>query len=414
MSDHSVTVAPSGAPTSPQPELKLGALPKALLRSAAYFTPPRFIHRRRMHRSAGIPRPGASALAAVSVLADEVVLAGFKITRNPPTDEAWERIAGEVDEALELFEQRGWLDDPRSFHATPNPPSDIDARDVRRWERLGLRWEQLRWTSTWQPDPDDPGAERWMSYDRNHRGSAWLLRHEGDQPRPWVVVLHGTEQGRLLVDQRVFRAKHLHEDLGCNVVMPLLPLHASRRPRIAATTGFPTLDVLDNVHGLAQSAYDVRCLLGWVRDQQPSGVALVGLSLGGGVAALVAGLEEPLGGVAGLVPAVDFPDVFHRQTPHMMRNEAAFVRLDASSRTLHQVVSPMSFEPATPPERLHILAGLSDRLLDPCAQAGRLAAHWGTDNVRWVHQGHVTHMGSGALVETIDDAVAGCGADQRA
>ncbi len=151
MSDHSVTVAPSGAPTSPQPELKLGALPKALLRSAAYFTPPRFIHRRRMHRSAGIPRPGASALAAVSVLADEVVLAGFKITRNPPTDEAWERIAGEVDEALELFEQRvGSMIHAAS--ATPNPPSGHRcAGRAPLPRRLGLQWEQLRWTSTWRP-----------------------------------------------------------------------------------------------------------------------------------------------------------------------------------------------------------------------------------------------------------------------
>lgn len=393
--------------TSPQPGLKLTAVPRALVRSAAYFAPPGLLRRRRLHRAAGIPTPGTSPLAAASVVADEVVLAGFKITRDPPTSEAWERIATEVDEALGLFEARGWMDDPRSYHRDPEHPEDIAALRVKRWERMGLPWEQLRWTSTWEPAPEEPGARRWTDYDRNHRASAWLLRHPDSRPRPWVVLVHGTEQGRLLVDQRVFRVRHLFAELGCNVVMPLLPLHASRRPREEPSTGFPTLDVLDNVHGLAQSAHDVRALLRWVRGQDPRSVSVVGLSLGGGVAALVAGLErEPLDGVAGLVPAVDFPEVFRRQTPHSMRSETSFVQLDVASRQLHSVVSPMSFPTATPPERLHILAGLNDRLLDPRTQAGVLADHWGTRNTRWVDQGHVTHMGSGALVETIVAATA--------
>jgi hypothetical protein len=88
-----------------------------------------------------------------------------------------------------------------------------------------------------------------------------------------------------------------------------------------------------------------------------------------------------------------------------MRNEDAFVRLDAASRLLHAVVSPMSFVPATSPDRLVVLAGLNDRLLDPLAQGGRLANHWQTDNVHWVDQGHVTHMGTSTLAECLRTAV---------
>lgn len=391
--------------TQPQGGLKLGALPAAVWRTGAYFTPPHYLRRRSWHRQASLPAPAPSLGGLTAVFADELVLAGFRITRNPPTVEAWERISVEVAQALVSFEREGWLDDPASYHRAPSAPSDPTVRKVGRWEALGLRWEQLRWTSDWAPLAGQPGSDRWAGYERNHRASAWMLRHRDNQPRHWAVLIHGTEQGRLLVDQMVFRARKLHQELGCNVLMPLLPLHASRRVPEPLGTGFPTLDVMDNVHGLAQSAYDVRCALEWVSEQEPSGVSLTGLSLGGYVAALVAGLERPLGAVVGLVPAVDFPDVFRRQTPKLMRSGEAFSALHAASSRLHTVVSPLSFTPQTPSEQLFVLAGLHDRLLDPLSQAARLANHWGTDNVVWVDRGHVTHMASPELSSIIASAV---------
>jgi acetyl esterase/lipase len=163
--------------------------------------------------------------------------------------------------------------------------------------------------------------------------------------------------------------------------------------------------VLDNVHGLAQSAYDIRCLLRWIATQAALSVSVTGLSLGGGVAALVAGLEPEIGAVVGLVPAVDFPEVFRRQSPRHMRRSDEFLHLHAASKTLHEVVSPLSFRPATAPAQLHILAGIHDRLLDPLSQAARLAEHWGTTNVTWVDRGHVTHMGSGGVIATLEHAI---------
>ncbi len=406
MTDESDRPSTRVSSVRPQRSLKLLAAPEALWRSGAYFVPG-FVHRRRhRHDRAGLPRPSMSLGGVASVLADEVVLAGFKITRDPPTAQTWDRIEDEVERAVPLFEQRGWFDDPASYHQAPSIPPDLAFHPVDRWEARGLPWQQLRWTSSWTPDPEEPGAARWGGYDRNERASAWMLRHDDDRPRHWAIVLHGTEQGRLLVDQRVFRARHLFAELGVNVLMPILPLHASRRPRDPASSGFPTLDVLDDVHGLAQSAHDVRCLLAWVRDQQPAGVSVTGLSLGGGVAALVAGLEvEPLDAVVCLVPAVDLPEVFRRQTPRHMRREEAFERLGASSQRLHEVVSPLAFSPSTPSDRRFVLAGLHDRLLDPLTQAGRLAEHWGVTDVRWLDRGHVTHLGGSELGALLDSAL---------
>lgn len=391
--------------TRPQRGLKAGAVPAALWRTGAYFASPHYLRRRSSHRQASLPAPTASLGGVAGVLADELVLAGFKITRDPPTLDAWERIASEVAEALTTFESSGWLSDPESYHREPTAPRDATVKAVTRWESLGLRWEQLRWTSEWAPYPAEPGADRWARYERNRRASAWVLRHRDEGPRHWALLVHGTEQGHLLVDQLVFQARRLHFDLGCNVMMPLLPLHASRRPVAPIGTGFPTLDVMDNVHGLAQSAYDVRCALEWVAEQEPAGVSLTGLSLGGYVAALVAGLTGPLDAVVGLVPAVDFPEVFRRQTPRHMRNSAAFDELTEASGRIHSVVSPLSLAPRTPGEQLHVIAGLHDRLLDPRSQAARLVEHWGTPNVTWLERGHLTHLMSANLAGILGAAM---------
>lgn len=396
----------TGNETRTQGSLKFGAIPAAVWRSGAYFAPAHLLRRRRGHLGSGIPSPETSLGAVLSVLADELVLAGFKVTRNPPTAKAWERINSEVVEALNVFDRNGWLDDPAGYHRAPEMPSDMSTRPVRGWETLGLPWEQLRWSSGWAPRDDEPGLDRWASYERNDRASAWILRHRSDAPRHWAVLLHGTEQGRLLVDQKVFQARRLFQELGCNVVMPLLPLHATRRARDGLGTGFPTLDVLDNIHGLAQSVFDVRSALAWIATQDPLSVSVTGLSLGGNVAALVAGLEPPLGGVVGLVPAVDFPDVFRRQIPHGMRHSDTFTTMHAASSRLHQVVSPLAFTPATPSDRLYLLAGLHDRLLDPLSQAAKLAEHWATENVTWLDRGHVTHMASPQLTKVVESAIA--------
>ena len=42
--------------------------------------------------------------------------------------------------------------------------------------------------------PGEPGARRWLSYTANSREYALVLRH--DEPRPWLVCVHGAVMGR--------------------------------------------------------------------------------------------------------------------------------------------------------------------------------------------------------------------------
>ena len=73
--------------------------------------------------------------------------------------------------------------------------------------------------------------------------------------------------GRGSVDLRLFRARHLHEDLGLNVVLPVLPAARAAQDQ---GRGVPGQDLLDDVHAAAQAVWDIRRLISWIRTQDPT------------------------------------------------------------------------------------------------------------------------------------------------
>lgn len=357
-------------------------------RTIAYVSSAATERRRSRFADLGIPVLEASVGLMSHVGTDEITLAAFRLLRSSPSMESWSRIADEVGAAVVLFEERGWTEDPRSYLGDPPPLANPT---VSRLRSLGVNLELLTFPSGWEPRPSEPGADRWRSYGANRTARAHVLRH-ADGARPWVVCVHGTGMGRAETDLVVLDAQHLHRDLGCNVVMPVLALHGARRAPRESGARFPTVDVLDNVHGLAQSVWDVRRVLSWVRSQEPATIAVTGLSLGGYVAALAAGLEPPFASLIACVPAVDFPKMLRRHQPRSVRDRGDVRMIADKSEVLHRAVSPLLVTPATPVERRFILAGAADRLLDPVEQAGALWEHWQRPEVRWLATGHVSHL----------------------
>src|SRR5271167_739914 len=165
-----------------------------------------------------IARP-TIALAA-QAFRDEIVLMGLKARRPVSRPDVFERITGEVSAALEFYGDGGWLGNPKKFFGAPPPLPDVTIRKVKGRRRSLYR---MFFDSGYVPRQGEPGAQRWQSYTANNREYALLLRHP--QPRPWLVCVHGTEMGRATLDLALFRAWRLHDDLGLNVVMPVLPMH---------------------------------------------------------------------------------------------------------------------------------------------------------------------------------------------
>ena len=127
--------------------------------------------------------------------------------------------------------------------------------------------------------------------------SARVLAH--DEPgRRWIIWVHGAGQGRP-DDLFTFRAAHLHEKLGYNVILPVLPAHGTR-PTQRRLPGFDPLEnVAVTVRAIAERSG--RSSRGRIRPHRPI-ITIAGTSLGGPLAAMVAGLEPSVSSVLALVP----------------------------------------------------------------------------------------------------------------
>lgn len=351
------------------------------------------------HEPEELPIARPSIALAAHAFRDEVVLLGLKSRRPIGVPRAFERINREVLSALELYGHRGWLRKPRGFFGAPPPLSDVTVRQVKRGRRS---FQRIFFESGYTPHPGEPGRERWLRYTANNREYALLLRHP--EPRAWLVCVHGTEMGRAALDLTVFRARRLHEDLGLNVVLPVLPMHGPRARGLPKGAVFPGADVLDDVHATAQAVWDIRRLLSWIRLQEPESlIGLNSLSLGGYIASLVASLEKGLTCAILGVPVADLIELLGRHS--------GLGENDPRSRTVRlaepigRMVSPLSLTPLVPMPGRFLYAGVADQLVHPREQVIRLWEHWGRPQIVWYPGGHTGFFRSRPVQRFVQDAL---------
>ena len=315
---------------------------------------------------------------------------------QPPDAAVLERVGDEVREALLLFEKRGWLADPASYHEAPPPPEGVREKRVRRSTAIS-------WDDAYQVRPEEPGAERFAGYTANRIARATLLEHRSGD-RPWVICIHGFGMGTPAIDLRGFRAEHLYRDLGLNLAFLTLPFHGRRRAGRTALPRFPGVEVLDNVHGLAQAVWDARQLLRYIQERSTQPVSVMGLSLGGGVAALTASLEDVHSALL-LIPLVDLASLITdtaelRGMPVTLDEEAT-----EGLKQLLRPVSPLALAPKVPLEKRFIVAGTLDQFVRPSTQAVALWHHWDEPAVHWYHGGHVSLFWNPRARSAIDHAL---------
>ncbi len=346
----------------------------------------------------GAPKIRMTAALAGQVAMDEAVVALMQGPSRFPRRADYHRVSAELEEAAALFEQRGWLDDPRSYHDDPRPLADV----VSTWGwALGQRYRRISWDSDFHARPEEPGAERWEAFQQNHTASAWVLEHD-DGPRPWVVCVHGFGTGAAVADMITFRAQHLHHDLGWNVAAIVLPVHGSRRPSRLGGEQFLGFDMMNGVHALAQSAWDMRRLLSWVRAQDPTSVVLHGVSLGGYVASLTTCLDGDLDAAIAGIPVSDFPGLFSHQAPqHVRERSVEHGILEGNAERVYRVVSPLAMPTLVPFEKRFIFAGLGDRMAVP-SQTQALWHHWEEPTISWFPGNHVGYLWSKKVAGFVD------------
>jgi dienelactone hydrolase len=357
-----------------------------VLLSAASLVAAGAIAIRQERHHEGVPEPELSLAASAQVAADEALLGMMALTLPMPIASEHRRIRSEVHEARELFDDRGWLEKPADYHHAPPVLEDVTLRRARSRD---LEYEHLRFESGYAPHPEEPGRERWLSYQRNRIGHAWVLRHE-DANRPWLVCIHGYQMGTPLFDLAIFRAERLHRRLGLNLVLPILPLHGPRKIGRLSGDGFLAGDFMDTIHAEAQAMWDIRRLLSWIRAEGGSRIGVHGLSLGGYNTALLACLDDDLACAIPGIPATDFTRLAWRHGPQQQIRYAEHHGLVHDVvKEVTRVISPLVLTPKVPKERRYIFGGVVDQLV-PADQVRDLWEHWERPRIAWYQGAHVT------------------------
>ena len=328
-----------------------------------------------------LPAPHLSIGLAAQVAMDEALLAIAMAPNRFPLPGDYGRVADELAGAEALFRDRGWVDDPASYHREPPALTDTDLTTSRGWA-LGQGYDRVSWDSGFTPHEGEPGSERWLGFGPNATATAALFRHP-DPTRPWVVGVHGFCMGYPFMDFPGLHAPRLHHDLGMNVALPALPLHGPRRVTRVSGEPFLSFELMNAVHGLTQAVWDLRRLIGWIRSQGGTSISLFGVSLGGYTASLLAGHRAR--SRRGAWPASPWPTspacstTTARATSGCGRSSTgswaappsastAWCRRSASTRWWPRTVATSSPATAT--------------AWPPPDQARRLAEHWGTRRCR--------------------------------
>jgi hypothetical protein len=334
-----------------------------------------------------VPAPDTGPSLAARAAVNELMMCGLILTSWPvAVGTTAVRVQREATEAYAMFDEMGWFSEPATYHKDPPP---LEEPEIETIEHKGREIEHLTFDSLYEPHENEPGRERWLSYRRNPTVHAWILRHQGEQ-RPWLICVHGIRMGTLNKSLIRFQPEYLHEELGLNVIMPVLPMHGPRDTG-GLISGERTLsgDVMDTLHTGAQAAWDLRRLVGWLRESEGApAIGALGHSLGGYAVSLLASLEEDLDCVVAGNPAVDPSNLFWANTLALANHSLSAEGIrEETIKALLRPVSPLALEPLVPHERRAIFAGVVDRVVPP-VQAHSLWRHWEQPRIGWYQGAH--------------------------
>jgi dienelactone hydrolase len=293
-----------------------------------------------------------------------------------------------------------------SFIDTPVTPVRVTSRPRRSLR--GGSVVSRRFTTAYQPyhsiEGTDAGAappadrvlvEHWM--------------HEDDPPAATVLALHGFSMGYPRIDAfALFAAQWFSR--GFDVALLTLPFHGPRTPPGARFSGerFAVPNVAQLNEAVRQAIYEIHMVSGWLRQETAAPVGLLGLSLGGYLSALMAGLTPDLAFVIPMVPPVCIGDLawrfFSRSRYYRSAQSAAFSCEEL--RAIYRVHSPLTYSPRVDKRRLLIVAGRGDRIVPP-EHPHALWCHWDRPDIHWFSGSHLAPFRRGRLVKRIFDHLQG-------
>jgi dienelactone hydrolase len=280
----------------------------------------------------------------------------------------------------------------------------------RRWKALGLE-SALAWFPS-QHVPLEPNFAR--RYDRHRRNkTVWTrwVRPAGAERRPRLVYLHGYMQPETPVEE-VGLLTAIATQLGVELVNVQPPYHGRRKPRASRFDGdlFFTSDVVRTLEALRQSVLDARTVLSWLLDQDDRPVGVMGLSLGGALAAALTCLEPRFAFSAPLIAHMDVAAIF-ADAPVLESVRRELRAWGFGPEDLARLLDRIGWNdlrPQLPPQRIRLFAASDDHFFRP-ELVTDMWRRWGEPPIRWYpssHMGFLPHLAEAiASVREVVDAV---------
>ena len=254
----------------------------------------------------------------------------------------------------------------------------------------------LSWISGCPPFLPELG-ERYTRTTQNHAAAVRLL--SAGKRRPVAIVIHGYMTGHYHVEQRLWPLRRFLRS-GYDVALFTLPFHGVRaNPLRRGAPEFPGADPRFSNEGFRQVIFDLQNFVHWLKEQGHPEVGVLGMSLGGYTAALLATVETQLSFCIPVIPLASLAD-FAREQGELSADPAVQAEEHALLERIYRVVSPLARKPRILPQRTLVVAAKADRIT-PVAHARKLAAHFGSPLVSW-HGGHLLQLGRDACFRRVE------------
>jgi pimeloyl-ACP methyl ester carboxylesterase len=223
---------------------------------------------------------------------------------------------------------------------------------------------------------------------------ARYIRHKSGE-RPAIIVVHGYVLDGYDFNARLFEVAKFFR-LGFNVLMYTMPYHGPRKVPGARFSGdgFMFFDVARIAENVRWSVHDLTRYVDFLESRSKMPIGMMGFSLGGFHAALMASLDKRLAFAIPVVPVITLFNVILQWQPSAAVIKGFLKVLSLNVDEINQLllpVSPLARPPAIDHERLLIIAGTADRMAHP-DHAHSLWHHWKHPKIYWFPGNHLVHF----------------------
>jgi hypothetical protein len=218
-----------------------------------------------------------------------------------------------------------------------------------------------------------------------------LYRRNGAPDAPVVLISHGWAHRTIKTIEHLYVRPFLRA--GFSVAFVAHPLHFERTPRGTFSGELVvSADVVLTVEVFRQGVIDMIGAVNWLRSSGQTRIGLLGYSLGGYLAGIMAAVRGDwdfvvLGGT-GDSPVSPILDTYLGRNIREDLRACGMLDRDRLTRSW-KIISPGSFVPKVPRDRILLVGGRYDRIMLP-ASVRRLWRVWNRPRLCWLNRGHYT------------------------